>query len=269
MSLIKKAIKASIPYGVYSPVQTALRYLSSFRYPGDAYTCPFCQGRFSTLLPAGSRLQVLVERQVIGGGYRPCATCPRCYSTDRERLVHLYLTREKAFVFRDAISVLHVAPERNLSKFLRTFANITYRSGDLGSPLADVKMDITDIPDRDNSHDVVICNHVLEHIPDDRRAMAELWRVLKPGGFAILQVPISHTIPATIEDFSKTTETEREAAFGQRDHVRIYGPDYPQRLASVGFSVRAYDHRTEVDRGEAARLGLLDGETIFVCTKSA
>ena len=163
--------------------------------------------------------------------------------------------------------MLHIAPEKQLSKVFMSQTNIDYLSADLDSPLAAVKMDITNIEQNDNTFDLIICNHVLEHIPDDDKAIAELFRVLKPGGTAILQVPISNTIRKTIEDPSITDPKEREKLFGQNDHVRIYGKDYKKRLERSGFVVSIDDFINELGQRDAHRYGLLQDEKIYLCSK--
>src|SRR4249920_3892182 len=125
------------------------------------------------------------------------------------------------------------------------WTNINYVSANLDSPLAMIRMDISKIPYKANCFDVIICNHVLEHIPNDRQAMSDLYRVLKPGGWAILQVPISLSLDRTYEDPTAVTREEREKKFGQHDHVRIYAKDYKDRLENVGFTVEVYSFRKE------------------------
>jgi FkbM family methyltransferase len=145
--------------------------------------------------------------------------------------------------------------------------NIDYLSADIGSPLAKVQMDITDIKYPDDHFDVIICNHVLEHIPDDWKAMAELYRVLKPRGWAILQVPISLSLNQTYEDPLVTSPEERERAFGQNDHVRIYAKDYRDRLERVGFSVEIFSFVKDFGESSIHKYGLSKDENIYVCSK--
>ena len=266
-SLLESAIKAVVPYRVYAPIQDALRYLSSFRYLGSRYHCPFCNVRFARFLPDGFDLGVLEEKQVVGAGYRLNSKCPRCFSKDRERLLYLFLKHKKPQVFERRMALLHVAPEKNLARFLRALPNVEYLSADLDSPIAGEVMDVTDLPLADDAYDVILCCHVLEHVEDDGAAMRELFRVLKPGGFAILQVPISYAQAATREDPSITGPREREAAFGQSDHVRIYGPDYFRRLESAGFRVTVHDPAQDFDPRDVTRYALLTGEKVFECAK--
>lgn len=265
---VKQTIKIFVPHGVYSSVRNGLRFIVSFKYSGDKYECPFCKGHFSTFLPAGLNIPVLKEKQVVGGGYRLNSTCPRCYSEDRERLIYLYLKKEKQYVFSTGIKLLHIAPELNLAVKLKSNPYIDYISADLYSPMADIQMDITDIKQPDNTYDVIICNHVLEHIDDDSRAMTELFRVLKKDGFAILQVPISYSIEKTLENSSITNPEDRERVYGQKDHVRIYGSDYKLRLKKAGFSVIEHRFAEDMESQGIKNFGLLKDERLFVCSKS-
>jgi predicted SAM-dependent methyltransferase len=241
-------------------------FFLSLLYTGNKFECPFCGGHFRKFLPAGLDLPVFKEKNIVGGGYRVNVKCSRCRSSDRERLTYLYL-KNKTELFDKNLKVLHVAPERNLQRVLMTCPNIDYLSVDLNSPLAMVRMDITEIKYKDNSFDVLICNHVLEHIPDDRKAMSELYRVLKPAGWAILQVPISLLLNKTYEDSTVTTPEEREKVFGQSNHVRIYGKDYKDRLEKIGFSVEVYNFVSEFGESTTHKYGLLKEEDMYICSK--
>ncbi len=264
---IRKATEMLVPFPVLSRIKIAFRYILSFRYSGNRYECPFCTGRFSVFLPTGYDVPVFKEKQVVGGGYRLNSKCPRCGSGDRERLVYLFLKKNKPYIFSKNIRLLHFAPEQNLSVTLKSNSNIDYVSADLNSPLADIRMDITDINQPENTYDVIICNHVLEHVHDDAKAMRELFRVLKRGGFAILQVPISISAETTIEDSSITTPEEREVSFGQKDHLRIYGRDYRSRLEKAGFSVIEHHFADDMEPQDFRKYGLLRDEDVFLCSK--
>jgi predicted SAM-dependent methyltransferase len=237
------------------------------KYFGFKFKCPFCEGHFRKLLPAGLDLPILKEKNVVGGGYRLNGHCPSCYSSDRERLIYLYLKNKTNF-FYENLKVLHVAPEQNLQKVFMAWTNIDYLSSDFDSPLAMINMDITKIPYEDNSFDVIICNHVLEHIPNDRQAMSELYRVLRPGGWSILQVPISLLLDRTYEDPTVIASDEREKKFGQSDHVRIYAKDYKDRLESVGFTVEVYSFGKEFGDSTIHKYALLKDEDIYLASKS-
>ncbi len=269
MQKIKSLITGIIPkkyYPQFMEMYTKCRYLFLFPlYVGSKFKCPFCGGHFRKFLPAGLDLPVLREKHIVGVGYRLNAICPCCNSTDRERLIYLYLKHKTNF-FHETLKVLHVAPEMNLQKVLKSCPNINYISADIDSLLAMVKMDITNIGYGDNSFDFIIYNHVLEHIPDDKNAMSELYRVLKSGGGAILQVPISLLLNKTYEDPTVVTPEKREILFGQNDYVRIYAKDYKDRLESVGFSVEVYSTK-EFGESFIHKYRLLKNENIYICSK--
>jgi SAM-dependent methyltransferase len=223
------------------------------RQQGDAVHCPCCGGHFAGFISGGPCL-------------RPNACCPRCGSLERHRLLWLYL-QEKTGFFTQQLRVLHVAPESIFQETFKRLPNLDYISADIASPLAMVKMDITDIHFPDNTFDVILCSHVLEHIPDDRLAMRELFRVLKPGGWAILQVPIDMARETTYEDPAITGPEERRIHFGQDDHVRWYGRDYEARLTAAGFAVSVRSFASEIPADSVASCGILTNEDIFHCAK--
>lgn len=165
--------------------------------------------------------------------------------------------------------VLHVAPEKNLGSWLSRQHGIEYVSADLTAPNVMVKMDLTDICCPGDFFDAIICNHVLEHISDDAKAMTELYRVLKPSGWAILQVPISRNLSATYEDASIIDPEDRAQAFGQSDHVRIYGVDYVDRLKRAGFDVELFQWAKHVEQFGSAqnRYALIKEEVVFRASK--
>ncbi|WP_205015453.1 methyltransferase domain-containing protein [Mycolicibacterium hodleri] len=180
----------------------------------------------------------------------------------------LYFERETDLFDGCDKQVLHVAPEPQFQKLLRKRIGAGYLTADLYDPAAMVTMDVTDIQFPDDSFDVVYCSHVLEHVDDDRQAMREFFRVLKPAGWAILAVPIS--ADATIEDASITDPAERLRLFGQVDHVRRYGPDYVDRLRSVGYHVvvAGPEDFLTIEEMKSIGVGADTGEQIFFCSKS-
>lgn len=222
-------------------------------YKGSNHHCPICEGNFRKMLPYGNK----------GGDNR---LCPSCLSLERHRLLWLYLQNKTSF-FSDDLKVLHVAPEQPFLKKFRALKNLDYATADLFSPLADIKLDIQEMPLEDNTYDVVICNHVLEHVDDDIKAMREIRRVLKPEGWAILQVPIDYNRTETYEDPSITDPKEREKHFGQYDHVRFHGLDYPNRLEEAGFTVKHEDYINEFSEEEKNRLRLPGKEVIYLSVK--
>ncbi len=213
--------------------------------------CPICNAEADTFLSFGKNP-------------RPNAMCPQCGSMERHRLLWLYLRSKTNFFMREH-RVLDIAPIKLFSDSWSSFFQDNYISIDLCSPLAKIRMDITDLMFSDNYFDWIICYHVLEHVPDDRKAMQELLRTLKPGGKAILQVPIFSG--ATYEDSSIIAPEEREKAFGQSDHVRRYGDDYADRLRSVGFAVTVEPYVKELERDIVQLYGLPHWEDIFLVEK--
>lgn len=234
---IKKIFKAIIPPDQRAELRKIKRQILNY---GFKYKCPLCGSRLKKFLPFGFTFPILTQKNVIGGGYRQNAVCPICGSFDRERLLYLYLLF-KTNIFQKQTKLLHIAPEISLSSILKKKNNIDYLTADLHSKGAMVQMDVTEIQYPDSTFDAVICNHVLEHIIDDRKAMSELFRILKPGGWGILQVPLSLSLEKTYEDYSISTPSEREQAFGQCDHVRIYAKDYYDRLEEAGFQVNQFN----------------------------
>jgi SAM-dependent methyltransferase len=176
--------------------------------------------------------------------------------------------------FKGKKTLLHFAPEKFLYSLFSKMPDLDYIPCDLFPELFMYKgkteirrVDITAIPFPDNTFDVILCNHVLEHIPDDRKAMRELHRVMKPDGWAILQVPINYKLEETYEDFSITSEAGRKEAFGQKDHVRWYGKDYKNRLSSVGFTVNEDSFVQNFSESERFKYGFREGELIYFCKK--
>ncbi len=198
-----------------------------------------------------------------GVARRPDARCPRCGSLERHRLIWLYL-QQKTDLFIMPYKVLDVAPEEILQKKLRALPNLDYLSIDLESPLAMRKMDITRLDLPDASFDVIFCNHVFEHIPDDRAAMHELRRVLKPGGWAILQTPVDQSRATTDEDPNITDPGERLRRFGQTDHVRIYGRDFFERLKAAGWTVTRDRFVQALSTDEVTRWALDKNEALII-----
>ncbi len=225
-----------------------------FCYRGSRYTDPINGKSYRSFLPYG---YVKI---------RPNALSPGTISLERHRLIWLYLQRETNF-FKTSAKLLHMAPEKAFMKRLKKLKNLAYTTCDLESPLADVKTDICDLPFDDASFDWILCNHVLEHIPNDTKAMQELYRVLKPGGIALLQVPLESNRKETFEDDSIVNKAERTKVFGQYDHVRIYGKDYFDKLRQTGFEVSEIQFGKSLTEAERLRYAVTKDEYIPLCLR--
>jgi len=221
---------------------------------GNRFTDPIDGKSFRKFLPYGY------------GKQRENALSPSTLSLERHRLLWLYLQDETDF-FTTQKKVLHMAPEQCFLPLFRKQKNLDYTTADLYSPIADVKADICDLPFEDNTFDVVFCNHVLEHITDDTKAMQELYRVLKPGGMGIFQIPQELSRATTFEDDTITDQKERARIFGQYDHVRVYGRDYFDKLRSIGFNVEEVDYTKKIAPQMVERFCLAKGEILPVCFK--
>ncbi len=237
--------------------KSCISAVQSVTYAGQEYTCPCCESSFRTFLKAGIN-------------NRPNAECPKCFSLERHRLLWLYL-KNRTNLLSENLKVLHFAPEFQLYRLIRKLPNIDYLTADLSAPRVMVNIDITSIPFPDASFDAILCNHVLEHIPDDGKAMRELYRVLKPNGWAILQVPLDNNLAETLEDPQITSESDRIKFYGQKDHVRLYGRDYKNRLEAAGFQVQVHDYIQEIGTDLAEKYRLVSEDTntedIYFCTK--
>ena len=203
-------------------------------------------------------------------GKRDNVLCPRCFSLERHRLLFEYL-KDQTAILKQRVNLLHFAPEYSLGRIFRRHDNINYVTADLMTQhipmfeiIPDHTMSVENILFDDNTFDFIICNHVLEHVHDDRKAMSELYRVLSPGGTAFLQVPINYGASEIEEDYSLNAE-ERAKAYGYQDHLRFYSEaGYCQRLRSAGFDVEVKDYVLGLD---ARKLALDKNERIFVCKK--
>ena len=243
-----------IPRPVLIKLSYLLRPVLAIYMRGSRYTDPIDGRSFRKFLPYG------YEKP------RENVLSPSTLSLERHRLLWLYLQNETGF-FKSALRVLHFAPEQAFYKRFRNLKHLDYTTTDLLSPLADVKADICNLPFDQDSFDVILCNHVLEHIPDDTTAMRELYRVMKPGGWGIFQIPQDLSRIETFEDDSITDKKERAKIFGQYDHVRIYGRDYFDKLRSAGFKVREIDYTSQLADEEVNRYRLAKGEIIPLVEK--
>lgn len=264
---MKKIIKALLPDSIANTYRSIRDQKQKVRnekfFLGDAVVCPICKATYSLFGHYG-----LEQREN--------ARCHNCGSLERDRLIFLFLKEKLAFFKNNSskIRVLHFAPEKPFYQLFTNLNQIDYTPCDLFPEIYPykgetriTKVDITQIPFEDNSFDFILCNHVLEHVIDDRKAMKELVRVLNKNGNGIFQVPIDYQRETTYEDFSITTPKEREKAFGQDDHVRWYGKDYVLRLQDAGFKVNEDDFITNFSKEELFKYGLTPKELIYHCKK--
>lgn len=212
--------------------------------------CPLCKLRISEFLPFG-----VIRREN--------AFCPKCHSSERHRLYYFYL--KKILSKKEIINFLHVAPEKSLKKYLKSYKNINYLAVDKNFLAADRVEDLTNLSFKNNTFDIVFCSHVLEHVDDDNKAMQEVLRVLKPGAFAILQVPLSD-LEKTLENKTITDPNIREKIFGQKDHLRKYGKDYKKRLEEAGFIVKLDKFSSTLSNKLIKKYSLIR-EDIYLCYK--
>jgi SAM-dependent methyltransferase len=216
-------------------------------YRGNRFECPCCGGRFGRLVSHRGHANV---------------RCPRCGSMERHRLLWSFI-RDRTDLLTRPQRLMHFAPEWPFLRLLRHQPQLDYVTTDIASSLADEHFDIQAIPHPDGSVDAILCNHVLEHIPDDRKAIAELFRILRPGGWAILMVPIGRERGTTLEDPDVSTPAERLRVYGQEDHLRLYGEDYPDRLRDAGFEVDAHALDELATPAEVARFALRRQDLFF------
>lgn len=211
-------------------------YLGLWRifHAGNNFECNICGKSYSKFAPYG------VKR-------RPNAMCPNCESVERHRLQWYFMKKNTNLNDRE-LNVLHFAPEKGIKNNLMVMKNIKYVTTDLFDESTMLQTDITNMPFKEGTFDVVLCNHVLEHIIDDIKAMNELYRILKKDGWAILQVPIDYNKSRTYEDATIISPDQRLKYFMQKDHVRIYGKDYSERLKSVGFKLEVLDVAKKLDK---------------------
>ena len=237
------------------------------RYRGTAVECPCCGREWAAFVPDWNR---------------PDAICPGCGSHERHRTLWLYLSEllemkarplegplDNAGLLEEArpLELLHFAPEHALRTRLASVPGVRYVTCDLDPAGVDVGADITAMPFAEGSFDAIVCSHVLEHVADDRAAMGELRRALRPGGWALVMVPIDAARARTYEDPHHTTPAQRERAFWQHDHVRLYAPDIADRLRGAGLEVRVVRMADSLPAEAPRRHGLLEDELIFHCSR--
>lgn len=222
-------------------------------FKGTKFTDPINNKSYSYFFPYGYNKQ------------RKNALCPGTFSLERHRLLWLYLKKETDF-FNSNNKILHFAPEQCFHKFFKSFFK-NYTTTDLNSPIVDIKADICNLPFNDNSFDYILCNHVLEHIYDDEKAMKEIYRILNKNGIAILQVPIDINSNCTHEGRDINNKQDRNKLFGQYDHLRMYGLDYFKKLKNIGFKVKNENYLSNISQDEKDKYSLHNAGSIPICIK--
>lgn len=262
---LKGLLKQLIPASVFKKLK--LQY-----YSGETHLCNVCGFSMKQFGQTGWNVPVVIEKKMVGAGLRRAA-CPNCQSSDRERMILYFLKEVRAMDKKDKEqTILHIAPADSLGKYLRALPNTEYICGDLHPELSKypkdtIWVDVTKLQFEDESVDGIMCNHVLEHVTEDRRAIEEFHRVLKPGGWAILQVPYSTTLEETFEPAWVNSEQERLNKFGHRDHVRLYGMDYADRIKQAGFTIDPIYLADSIGEDKVRQLGINPKEAIFFAEK--
>jgi SAM-dependent methyltransferase len=256
MKKLYKFLLNTLPRPLLIRLSYPFKKVAPLLYKGNKVECPVCERSFSKFLSYGSDT-----------AHRENVLCPYDLTLERHRLMWLFLRDQSNFFSAEKLEVLHIAPEQCFHARFKAQKNLNYLTGDLVSPIADIHFDLHHIPLEDNRFDVVFCNHVLEHVDDVNQCISELYRVMKPGGWGIMQVPQDFDRQVTYEDPTITSPKDREIHFWQKDHVRLFGMDYPQWLVRSGFIVTEFDPRKEYGDEKVARYRLHEKEILYIVHK--
>lgn len=246
----------TIPRPILIQLSLIFSKIAPLLYYGSKYEDPISGKTYRKFLPYGYG----------GKAKRNNVLCPGSLSLERHRLLWLYL-KQKTNFFTQPHQMLHIAPEQCFYKLFKALKNIDYTTGDYNSPIADIHFDLHKAPFEDNTFDVIFCNHVLEHVEDANQCMKELYRIMKPGGWGVFQVPLDVTKQTTLEDKTIVSEEDREKHYWQKDHVRLFGLDYKDKLAAAGFKVTIDDFVNTIGPELQERYRLPKGEMIYLCRK--
>lgn len=256
MKRVYKFLLNTLPRPLLIRLSYLFKKFAPLIYKGNAVECPVCERSFSTFLSYGSRT-----------AHRENVLCPYDLTLERHRLMWLYLKDHSTFFTAPHLEVLHIAPEQCFHKKFKAQKNLAYLTGDLVSPIADLHFDLHNIPLEDNRFDVVFCNHVMEHVEDALQCMRELHRVMKPNGWGIMQVPQDLSRATTYEDKTITSPEQREIHYWQKDHVRLFGRDYPQWLEKAGFQVVEFNKEAHYPEAIIQRFRLQKEEILYIVHK--
>lgn len=254
MKKLYKFLLRKLPRPLLIRLSYPFKKMAPLLYKGNNVECPVCEKSYSKFLSYGTN-------------NRDNVLCPGDLTLERHRLMWLYLKDFSDFFTAEKLKVLHIAPEQCFHKKFKGQKNLDYLTADLVSPIADLHFDLHSIPLEDNRFDVIFCNHVMEHVDDPRQCMRELYRVLKPGGWAIMQVPQDITRAETYEDKSITSPEEREKHYWQKDHVRLFGMDYPDWLEKAGFRAETFDKESRIGAEKIERYRLMKSEILYIFHK--
>jgi SAM-dependent methyltransferase len=256
MKKLYKFLLNKLPRPLLIRLSYLFKKIAPIVYKGNKVECPVCNRSYSKFLSYGSSI-----------AHRENVLCPGDLTLERHRLMWLYLKDHSNFFSNDKLNVLHIAPEQCFHQRFKQQENLNYLTGDLVSPIADLHFDLHQIPLEENRFDVIFCNHVLEHVDDANQCMRELFRVMKPGGWGIMQVPQDFDRDITFEDPSIKSEEDRERYYWQKDHVRLFGKDYPNWLENEGFKVEVFEKEKHYSTDQIQRFRLQEKEILYIVRK--
>ena len=256
MKKLYKFLLNKLPRPLLIRLSYLFKKIAPIVYKGNNVECPVCNRSYSKFLSYGSSI-----------AHRENVLCPGDLTLERHRLMWLYLKDHSDFFTNNKLNVLHIAPEQCFHKRFKQQQNLNYLTGDLVSPIADIHFDLHHIPLEENRFDVIFCNHVLEHVEDANQCMRELFRVMKPGGWGIMQVPQDFEREITFEDPEIVSEEDRERYFWQKDHVRLFGKDYPNWLEKAGFKVDLFEKEKFYSSSQIERFRLQEKEILYIVRK--
>lgn len=256
MKKIYKYLLNNLPRPLLIRLSYPFKRVAPLLYKGNNVECPVCERSFSKFLSYGSDV-----------AHRENVLCPYDLTLERHRLMWLYLRDSSNFFTAEKLNVLHIAPEQCFHKRFQNQKNLNYLTGDLESPIADIHFDLHHIPLEENRFDVVFCNHVLEHVEDPIQCLKEIYRVMKSGAWAIMQVPQDMTREETYEDKSIVSPKEREIHFWQKDHVRLFGRDYPKWLEKAGFRVTEFNLESIYSKEQIQKFRIQETEILYIAHK--